>query len=356
MPKNIDFIGKNGGQGDVAGIMFNTNIGAMKPFVGIDGKSYITVHTGGDRTNPKNYETVPTTNAVLRKDEWKHLDEAVLDVSRDRLVGIQDLIDNGLTYNLGNAMGSTILETETVGDAFTADLTMDGIPRGRNDRVKFGINYLPIPIIHVDYQINARVLASSRSLGRMLDVTQAEVAARKVAEKLETMLFTDTSYSFGGGTIYSYINHPDINSVTLATDWDASAKTAAGVLADVLAMKQAAIGALHYGPYMLYICTDYDTVLDEDYDTTTPGVTIRERLLKISGIKGIKVVDTLPDNKCLLVQMTSDVVRLVDGMGIQNVEWKSEGKFVTNYKVMTIRVPQIRSDANKASGIVLLSA
>jgi hypothetical protein len=53
--------------------------------------------------------------------------------------------------------------------------------------------------------------------------------------------------------------------------------------------------------------------------------------------------------------MTPDVVRLVRGMGLQNVEWKSEGNFMTNYKVMTIQVPQIRSDQNGASGLVHMS-
>jgi len=56
-----------------------------------------------------------------------------------------------------------------------------------------------------------------------------------------------------------------------------------------------------------------------------------------------------------LVQMTSDTVRLVDGMPIQNVEWSSQGGMVHNYKVMTIRVPEIRSDDNGQCGIVRLS-
>ena len=120
-------------------------------------------------------------------------------------------------------------------------------------------------------------------------------------------------------------------------------------------MKQVSTNNFHYGPWQLYIPTGYETRLDNDYDTTTPGTTIRERIMKIDGIKGIKVIDTLTADNVLLVQMTSDVVRLVRGMGIQNVEWQTEGKFITNYKVMTIQVPQIRSDQNGKSGIVHMS-
>jgi uncharacterized linocin/CFP29 family protein len=214
---------------------------------------------------------------------------------------------------------------------------------------------LPIPIIHVDYEINARVLAASRSLGNPLDTTSAERAARKVAEKLESMLFTvagANAYSFGGGVIYSYLNFPDRNPVTLDSKWTNSGVTGANIIEDVLEMKQASINDHFYGPWVMYIPTAYETLLDEDYDATTPGTTIRERILKIAGISAIKVVDTLTADNILLVQMTSDVVRLVRGMGIQNVEWMTEGKFITKYKVMTIQVPQIRSDQEGHCGIV----
>lgn len=364
---NVDLIGKGGGQGDVANMLLaqgKLDPGRMRPYIGNDGRTYVTVYKGqGDLKDAKSYQAIPIqANATLRRDEWKQLDEAILPISMIRLNGIQDLIDNGLIYSLGNAMGTTVLEWHDISDAMEAALTMDGVTRGVGDRPKFQYNYLPIPIIHVDYEINARALAASRSLGNPLDTTSAERAARKVAEKLESMLFTNTSYSFGEkddrtrNTIYSYLNHPDRNQVTLSQNWDASGKTATEILANVLSMKQTSIDAKHYGPWMLYIPTAYETTLDEDYDTTTPGITIRERILKIAGIKGVKVIDTLTANNVLLVQMTSDVVRLVRGMGIQNVEWQTEGKFITKYKVMTIQVPQIRSDQDGNSGIIHLAA
>lgn len=337
------------------------NVGTMKPFIGKDGRSYIQVFKGGDPKKPENYSVHLSTYAgTLRRDEWKQLDEAVLKISESRLGGVQDLVSRGLTYSIGNGMGSTVLEWHDVSDALIAEATMDGVPRAKNDRPEFQTNYLPLPIIHADYEINARVLAASRSLGNALDTTMAERAARKVNLLLEQMLFTNTTYAWGAAddrsrnSIYSYLNHPDRNQVTLSTygAWDASATTAANILASVLAMKQASINAYHYGPWKLYIPTAYETVLDEDYDTTTPGTTIRERIMKIAGIEGIQVVDTLTAANVLLVQMTSDVVRLVQGMGLQNVEWQTEGKFITNYKVMTIQVPQIRSDQDGNSGIV----
>ena len=357
----VDLLSPNGqAKGQVANQINSIgrlNPNRMRPFVGDDGRAYISAHTGGDVNDPENYENHPIqANATLRRDEWKQLDEAVLKIKRQRLGGIQDLEDNDLVFDLGNAMGTTVFEYHDMSDAMEAELSMDGLTRGQNDRPEFTTNYLPLPIIHVDYQINARVLENSRRLGQPLDTASAELATRKVNEKLEKLLFTDTTYSFGGGTMYSFVNYSDRNQVSLSGRpggaWDNSAKTGEQIVNDVVNLKKTAIADNFYGPFRLYIPTSYETVLDKDYDSTTPGTTIRERINKISGIDGIKTIDTLPADNVLLVQMSTDVVRLIRGMGIENIEWKEQGRFVNKYKVITIQAPQIRSDQEGHCGIV----
>ena len=342
--------------------------GSLRPFVGNDGRAYMSVYSGsGDREDPKNYSTsLLNTNATLRRDEWKRLDDAVIGISEERLGGVDDLVSAGLTYDLGNGMGTTVLEWHDVSDALEAELTMDGLPRAENDRPEWQHNYLPIPIIHADYEINTRALTVSRNMGNAIDTTMAERATRKINLKLEQMLFTNTTYAWGNkdsrdrNAIYSYVNFPDRDTQTLGTPWDtpdsSGAPTGKDIVTQIIGWKQAMIDNYQHGPFQLYIPTKYETIMDEDYvdtnpDTRTTG-TIRERILKIGAIRGIKVIDTLPANNVLMVQMNRETVRLVRGMGIQNVQWKEEGNFVTKYKVMTIQVPQIRSDQNGKCGIV----
>jgi hypothetical protein len=366
MPINVDLMGRNAVQGEIANYIAEQgqlDPAFKRPFIDKKGRFCVTVlKRGADPTKLASYQTILVNAATLRRDEWKQLDDAIMMVSRERLGGAQDLIDKGLTYNLGNAMGTTVLEWHDVSDSMEADLTMDGITRSKGDRPVFQYNYLPIPIIHVDYEINARALEASRKLGNPLDTTGAEAATRRVLEKLEDMFFTNTTYSFGEkdsrtrNTIYSYINFPDRNLVTLALAWDDSAKTGAQIVQDVLDMKQSSINNKHFGPnWMLYIPTAYETKLDEDYSTAKGSNTIRERIMQISGISGIKVVDRMPSDNVLLVQMTSDVVRLVRGMGLTNIQWQTEGNMLNKYKVMTIQVPQIKSDQNGKTGIVHLA-
>jgi hypothetical protein len=368
METKVDLIGQGGFvQGELANYLQNNSRldpNNLRPWIGSDGKSYLTVYKGGRTDDPANYSVVPATyaNATLRKDEWKKLDEAVLRATEYRLGGIEDLISSGLTYQLGNAMGTTVLEWHDVSGNLEADMTMDAVTRALGNRPVWNYNYIPIPIIHVDYEINARALAVSRNMGNPIDTTMAERATRAVMERLENMLFTDITYSYGEkdtrnrNTIYSYVNHPDRNQASLGTAWTDSSVTGKDIVDQVISWKQLSIEDRHFGPWMIYIPTAYETILDEDYvgstPDTAPNVTTRQRVLQISGIKGIKVIDTLPADTILFIQMTSDVVRLIQGMGLTNVEWETEGRFITKYKVLTIQVPQIRSDPDGRSGIL----
>lgn len=293
------------------------------------------------------------TNDTLRKDEWKELDKKVVEISRIRLVGASDLIGRGLVYNLTNGLGTTVLETENVSDFEDADMNMDGATPGAKDRPEFDIGYLPLPIVHKGFDLSIRVLNASRRMGQPLDATMAGLAAKKVSEKIEEILFVGAStYTFGGGTLYGYLDHPNRNTVSLGTNWDASGATP---LANVLDMKQASITAKHYGPWMLYIPTAYDHVLDDDYSTSYPNASIRNRIKQVAGIVDIKVADKLTANNVVLVEMAEETARMVVGMQPTTVEWESQGGMITHYKVMAIMVPQVRADQDGNSGIVHLS-
>lgn len=344
---------------DVRDFSGGISSGKMRPFIGKDGKPYILNYKGGpydDWNAIKNYTKKLVTNATLRYDEWRTLDDVVVKIAENRLIGFDDLRRFGLIKNIGNAMGTTVLTWNTMSDALTAAISIDPVRKGVNDRPDFETKHIPLPVIHADYTISERVLQESRNRGNGLDVLDAERAARRVAEKLEDMLFGSTSsFTYGGGVIYTYLTHPDKNTFGLAHQWDGTGATPETILQDVLGMKQASINDKYYGPWMLYIPTTYDTVIDEDYKNTSAGMsqTIRERIMKISGISGIQVVDRLAADTVLLVCMQRDVVDLIDGMPMQNIEWDSEGGMVHNYKVMTIQVPRIKSDYNSNSGIVV---
>lgn len=339
----MDFVTNGQATGDVASILManNFNPGALRPWEGKDGKSFVTL-------NDKNFVT--NAPATLRKDEWLTLDQAVIKAAQPRLNAVADLRSAGLQYNIPNGMASTVLQHETQSDIGDATTSMDGLREGDSDRPVYELKNLPLPIIHKDFSFSARQISASRNGGSPLDTTMAELAARKVADEVEKLtLGESSSYSYGGGSVYGYKNFPQRLTGSLTAPTASNHNT---TVLEVLAMRQQAVAKKYYGPYTLYYSPDWYAVMDEDYSEAKGDNTLKDRLMKITGINEVKGADYLTGNEMILVQQTSDVARLVMGMDITTVQWSSHGGMQLNYKVMTIMVPQLRSDFYGNTGIV----
>ena len=291
-------------------------------------------------------------NATLRRLEWQLYDTAVIEVARRRLVGVADLISAGLTFDVPDALGVTQIVWEQIGTMTGAEIGMSGLSQTPNDRQEFNLNTLPLPIIHKDFNINIRQLHSSRRIGTPLDVTQAQLSSRIVSEGIETMLFAGSTVLGSNNTIYGYTTAPHRSTGSVTASWTTA--TGTQIVTDTLAMIQAAKNDNMYGPYMMYVPSAVYTAMGADFKAQGDR-TILERVLAISGISGIKESKDLTASNIILIQMTSDVVDMVDGMQPTTVQWETEGGLVTNFKVMAIMIPRIKFDYVNQSGIVHFS-
>ncbi len=288
------------------------------------------------------------TMGTLQKDEWILIDRNVIEVARKNLVIVQDLMSRGLTFSLPNALGHTRLEWEKVSDMEGAIITMSGLSESQNDRVVYDLDGMPIPIIHKDFNINLRALAASRNRGEALDVTQARYAARKVSETVETLVFDGATVLGANNPIYGLRTAPYRNTGTASESW----LTASGdvIVADLIAMVTQLVDDNMNGPFVLYVGTGVALRFAEDYKDNSDK-TIMARLKEIPQLEDIKWTKDLPANEVVLVQMTSDVIDLVEGMAPTTVQWESRGGFIVNFKIMAIIVPRIRNDFINQSGI-----
>lgn len=293
---------------------------------------------------------------VLRRDEWKEFDSVLVRNAQLRLRAVADLKALGLTRPIPNAMGTTILEWERMGDMQDASVSLDGVTRTENDRIEFTFEGLPIPIIHKDWYLNLRVLSASRKNGTPLDSTYNAEAGRKIAEKSEDLLINGYPGKFGGLSIYGYTSHPDRNIESFGSggDWSQAAKTGEQVLADIQTMIQSANDDGFYGPFIIYIDKTASVKLTGDFKANSDK-SIRQRMLEIEEISDIRTLDTLDAAEVLMVQMTPDVVTLLEGEPLQNIQWDVDGGMQINFKAFMIEVPLIRSTADGKSGIVHMS-
>lgn len=351
----MDYILNGQASGGVAATLLqnNFNLGALRPYVGKDGRTYIS-QPSFNAEGKKIYKSVLAQNATgtLRPNEWKMIDDSVIMSARSRLRAVADLRSRGLTLTVADGLSVTAIETATIGDMTGATVSMDPVRRSEMDLPVIDTALVPFPVIHKDFQVTARQLAVSRRGGTPLDTSGLEVASRKVAEAAEKLLLgTYGTYTFGGGSIYGYTNFPNRVTYTLTSPTH-TAWTPDTLVNQILAMRQAAVDRHMFGPFMVYLSPGWDVYIDKDYSASKGDNTIRDRVKAITSIEDVQTVDFLTDYQIVMVQLTSDVVREAIGMDFTTLQWESHGGMQIDFKVMAIMIPNLRSDHNNNAGII----
>jgi uncharacterized linocin/CFP29 family protein len=301
------------------------------------------------------------TNDLLRKEEWQQLDETLVGVARQRLIGINDLISRGLSFNLGG-LGVLLSQYEQLGDMSAANVDYAGVTDGEKDSVTFTLISVPVPIFHKDFSINIRRLEASRgpgSIGAPIDRTQVETAAQKVVEQMEEVLFNGMS-STGGGLqsgagvttqnyLYGYTNQPNINTQA-GSDWG----TATAPQTDLIATIGVLEGDRYFGPYVTYVPTTQYNQL-RNFFTDGSGDQIFDRIKRIQGLEDVRPGDRLTAGTAVMVSMRRDVVDLAIGQDLTVVEWETKGGLMMHFKVMTALAPRVKYDSAGGSGICTIT-
>lgn len=285
---------------------------SMRPYLNKQGVPVVAeiagVKTNADgKPTPQYRERRVYTQALLRKYEWELIDAEVLDVMRQPLVGVSDLLSAGLTHNVGD-IGVSISTYEQLSDMSDADVSMSVTPKkGEGDRVEFTPVSIPIPIISKPFTLDLRTLAASRrGAGEAIDVTQARTATRKVRETLEEMLFNGHDLTVQTYSIYGYTNHPRRSTGAAAAyggaDWSAAQGNAHKT---IVGMIQALINLGATGPFGLYVNnTQYSEILQLNGDGNTAESQLTTILRTVPDLKFVRRAPRLDAGEAVLVQMT----------------------------------------------------
>lgn len=292
------------------------------------------------------------TLSVLRYDEWKEYDKAVVSLARGRFTMVKDLLGAGLRYSLANPLATMQIIWDRIGTFDDAQIDMTGEAADIRDRLEYAQDSLPVPIIHKGFRVNIRHLMASRNYGQGIDVTHAQEATIKVVEMIEK-LFLIGNFSAGSaaGRVYGVTTYPYRNTGSLTAAWTSA--TAAQIFADVNAMVATLESKNMFGPYGLYIPANYAQVLRKDYDTDAGTISrsIAKRLMDIEGLQYIKTNQFLPANTVVLIQLSPNVIEVIDGIQPRVIEWSTEGGMVSLFKVMAIMLPRIKRDGLDQCGI-----
>lgn len=352
-----DFVLNDQATGSVASQLLASNFdpNVLRPFIGSDGRSYINRQTGVDSNGePIVQALVTNAGATLRKDEWEAMDDVVVKAVRKRLKIVNWLRSSGLSTNLTNGFGKTILQYERQSDISAARISMDGLTAGDSDRPVYDLVNLPLPLISKEITMSARQLATSRNGNTPLDTSNLELAAIKVAEEAEKLhLGTYGTYTFGGATLYGLINFPS-RITGSAADPAAGGWVPNDTFNNVVSMVAAAYDKLRYGPFKLWYSTGFMQAMMKPFATAYDSTTLQRMIEQIPQISSVEICDYLTGKQLLLVQEDSNTIRTVIGMDIQTVQWQERGGLLEKFRVMAMMVPQLKIDntLNSNTGIV----
>jgi uncharacterized linocin/CFP29 family protein len=291
------------------------------------------------------------TLSILRENEWREYDDAVTMLARGNFSLVSDMFSNGMRKTIPNIMGITQLSWDRVGGMDDAQIDMTAEATDILDKLEFGQDSMPVPLIHKGFRLNIRNLMASRRNGTGLDVRYAEEATRKVVHTVEKLfLYGNFSAGVGAGRVYGMTTYPYRATGALRGDWRSA--TATNIFLDVNDMVEALEAKYQFGPYMLYIPRSYAPVLRKDYDRTTSlGSSVLKRLMEIEGLKGIRTNIFLPDNHVVLLNLSSNTAEAIDGIQPRIIEWNSNGGMSTMFKVIACILPRIRRDADNNCGV-----
>jgi hypothetical protein len=408
---DVDFIRNGIGRGEMASAMtsgqyvVNQDVGfdsgLLRPVFMPDGQTYCYLKTGRMVTNDAGKEIaetepiplqrlinrglVPTVynTSALSFQAWQMIDRAVQKATRAPLDAWNDLAAAN-TYGGFDGMSVTGLIKDTMTDPGEAKVDMDTLTDDFSDAPRFTPDILPLPIIHCGARMSQRRLAQSRRSGTALDTTMIEQCGRRCGELLENITIGETDLSsfkigqdvqqkssdvFTNQGIYGFRTQP--NRITKTDITAPNASLVVSTLVDeIIAMVELARQQGFYGPFVLYPSSNWDQYFAWDYwryvtsGGAAPSKTVLQRVQEIRQIQRVAFPQFFNQSdstaELLLVEMTSQTVRAVDGMDWTTVQWTSDGGAQLMLRVMGIKVPDLRcayvgtdvTAANRVCGIV----
>jgi uncharacterized linocin/CFP29 family protein len=292
-------------------------------------------------------------NSQLREDEWRSLDDRLIDIAQKRLVVVDYLRDEGLTIN--EDLATIIHEHEDTNEFGDAEVDMAAQTGGAEDVNQFGIQGTPLPIVHKSFQINRRFLLASRRRGQDLRASGQAKAARAVAEGVDSLVWDGWNGAVRGYSADGLTTHPDRNTVGIADPLDTNTSVQ-DLRNDILAGVEA-IEDDEYGDIELagFFGRGYWQRLRAEDTGTSEERGLLERLQEeFADTIDMNMAPTLPDDVAVLFEPSPDVVELAIAADLQNVEWDSGDGMTTKMKVMASITPVVKSDQSGQSGVAHL--
>ena len=297
-------------------------------------------------------------NSSLEYEEWKQISDRVVEV-RDHSLGIiNDLRSMGLTKPLSLAVMTD--EWQTV-DQIDGEAQVDMNPGTATESsdVVYGRDGAPLPIVHMDWQIDRRQLDVSRANGTGVDTLVASQLTRKVSERLEALAVDGWALGYDGYTMDGFRTFEARNQYT-GSSWTDGTSDADDIRTDIIGLiEKLEDDEFNNGNYQLYLSKPQYRALRNTIADFGGGATgdknMRQRIKdEFDEIGSINQVNEayLPAGEAFMFEPSPDVVELGVAEDVQPVEWETPSGWTTKMKIFAAMNVELKSTADNQCGIV----
>lgn len=296
----------------------------------------------------RTFESLPRT-------AWEYIDDVIIRIAKSELVGIADLKATPGVSIPFNGLGASVYTMYAASGMSDATMAMTPDARGESDTIDFKPISVPLPVTVKDFPVNTKQVAMALRDGIPLQGILSEEALYRMMYKLEEHLFNG-SYTAGGATSYGYTTFPGRIEYTIPVTWTTQRPDL--IFQDVSLMCQESRDINHFGPWVLYIPSQYAVAIDQDYTTGSSvypvNGTLRERIMMLPEMRDIKISKNLANDNVVLVEMNPTTVKLIEGIEPTVVDWTMPAAptWTHNFKAMAMQVPMFMADYDDNVAIV----
>lgn len=294
-------------------------------------------------------DQILNNHTQLTEQEYKEVDNTVVNVHRKQSTMLPDLRAAGLVDTLGG-LGSMFTEYQNISDMSEAEISMDGETATEEDQVDKGWVPTPVPLISKRFRLNIRKLEASRKMGDSLDTSNAAEASTQVTRKIDNMIFS-SNFTYGGSSVNGLIDVVSNSDGDLDQNWDG---TLGNIWGDLNTLAGNLFDAGYEGPMNVYLDPKiYKYFWNPEQQGTVgdTGQTIGEFVEDHPLINKVDYSSGVPTNHAVVVQMSSDVLQWKEAQTITTVDWESGTGFTRYWMVFAVGAPIIKKDSDGNYGV-----
>ena len=329
-------------------------------------------------------------------DQWEQLDAAVKSTSsREELTAnlpssleIDDWIEyanevrpqhevepNAVDYLIGEGLSVSadlaryVYVTQQRGIYMEGETSMNGRARGREDAPAVGLDGIPLPIVHADYEIDSREFQNSQAYGTDdLDTTKAEEATRAVNRKEESILWDGLDMSIDterGAFSIDGLNEDTDKTVGVSSNgWVNDAQE---IISDLKSAhdnleqqegkegKDAGPMPSELGAHLFVPRAMWGEVTREDYETEATDEPVLARIERKFPHLNLQPAPRLDSDSAIMMVNDSRYFQIVTAQGLTNTSWEVDGGMGLRNKVMASRIPYLKAQPDGIAGVARIT-